>query len=84
LTQVIKLRAVGVTEHFSTASHHCMKIAPFLVSLAALAFLLGGCAENSPAPGTNQAATPSIPANPDNPPVTMSGYVDTSTTAQIK
>jgi hypothetical protein len=59
-----------------------MKFAPLLLALAAFPFF--GCAESSPPTTDNQPAAISTPGNPDNPPVTMSGYVDTSTTTQVK
>jgi hypothetical protein len=65
-----------------THETHPMKFASLLLALAALP--LTGCAENSPPTADNQSAAIATPGNPDNPPVTMSGYVDTSTTAPIK
>lgn len=59
-----------------------MKPAFLFLTLAPL--FLAACAENSePAPDNHPTAL-SAPGDPDNPPVTMSGYLDTSTTAHIK
>jgi hypothetical protein len=51
------------------------------------AFLLMGCAGVSTASHDSSTSSPgaiSTPGNPDNPPVTLSGYVDTSATTQMK
>ena len=61
-----------------------MPMSPLLLLMALTALSLTACAESSPAPDTNQPSALSIPANTGNPPVTMSGYVEASTTAQIK
>jgi hypothetical protein len=56
-------------------------VAPVILAAA----LLGGCAETAAAPEANSSLSPAIistPGNPDNPPVTMSGYMDTSATVQ--
>jgi hypothetical protein len=73
-----------VTIHAAQASIECMPTSPLLLVLAVAALSLTGCAESSPAPDANQTAAVSIPAHTDHPPVTMSGYVETSTTAQIR
>jgi hypothetical protein len=60
-----------------------VKIVSRLFVLAA-AIALAGCAE-SPQPAEDHPATISVPvttANPDVPPPTLSGYVDTSYTSQ--
>ena len=63
-----------------------MRFVPLLPALALT--LLTGCAENATAPDNNASANalslPEKSVPPDNPPVTMSGYVDTSTTVQVK
>jgi PBP1b-binding outer membrane lipoprotein LpoB len=56
---------------------------------AALAMLLTGCAgsqavSNDSSPGPAGPAIISTPGNSDNPPPTLSGYMDTSATSQVK
>jgi hypothetical protein len=46
--------------------------------------VFAGCAESSSTPDHDSSAALSIPDKSDNPPVTMSGYVDTSATTQFK
>ena len=64
-----------------------MKTGWILSMFMAGAFLLTGCAEDrNPAPFNGQAVSSRTPESGDsaNPPVTLSGYVDTSTTMQTK
>jgi hypothetical protein len=61
-----------------------MRIVPHLLALSAAALLLAGCAGNSTAPGQDSSSALFLPDKSDNPPVTMSGYVDTSATTQFK
>jgi hypothetical protein len=61
-----------------------LKHPSLLLTLAAGSLLLAGCTESSPTPDNHPLSTLSIPDKSDNPPVTMSGYVDTSTTTQVK
>jgi len=62
-----------------------MRIVPSLPALGIAALLLAGCAESASAPDTTSSSNAlSLPDKSDNPPVTMSGYVDTSTTVQVK
>ncbi len=62
-----------------------MKAQLTLPTLAALVLFLTGCADDSTSSSAQSGAV-SLPdsANSGNPPVTMSGYVDTSATGQIK
>jgi len=60
----------------------------FLLALPASAtlLLLAGCADSSnppSSPGSSPVST-SASNHSDSPPVTLSGYMDTSTTSQIK
>jgi hypothetical protein len=70
-----------VTGSTSSASLNRMRLVPLLPALGIAALLLAGCAESASAPDSNAL---SLPDKSDNPPVTMSGYVDTSTTIQVK
>jgi len=62
-----------------------VKIVPSLLALV-VAVALAGCAESSQT-ADDHPATISVPVttgNSDNPPPTLSGYVDTSYTSQVK
>ena len=64
-----------------------MKNVPVLFAFAAWGFL-SGCAEGPSAadnhPSSSALSVPVTTANPENPPPTLSGYVDTSYTSQWK
>lgn len=65
-----------------------MKMYAVILSLGWSAALLAGCAGTSADSGNSSVSSQpgfiSTPGNSDNPPVTMSGYLDTSTTTQVK
>jgi uncharacterized lipoprotein YajG len=64
-----------------------MKIVPLLFAPAA-AILLFGCAETQQTtdnhPSSSAISVPVQTAHPENPSPTLSGYVDTSYTAQVR
>jgi hypothetical protein len=76
-----------VTDRTSLASIKLMRLVLFFPALAIVA-ILTGCAESASAPdntaSSNAVSLPQKADASDNPPVTMSGYVDTSTTVQVK
>jgi hypothetical protein len=61
-----------------------MRRVPPLLALFVVTLLFAGCAESSSTPDHDSSAALSIPDKSDSPPVTMSGYVDTSATTQFK
>jgi hypothetical protein len=64
-----------------------MKSLTLLVCLALILGSLTGCAGTSADTATgSSSSSPYIPpaTNPDNPPVTMGGYMDTSVTTQTR
>jgi hypothetical protein len=63
-----------------------MKLVLLLLAPAA-AVLLFGCAETQQTTDNHPSSAISVPvqtANPENPPPTLSGYVDTSYTSQVR
>jgi hypothetical protein len=64
-----------------------MKIVPLLLALGAT-LLLPGCADTQQTadkhPSSSAISVPVQTANPENPPPTLSGYVDTSYTSQVR